>query len=648
MHFKHPEILYFLFLLVIPILVHLFQLRKFKIEYFTNVKLLAELSVQTRKSSTLKKYLLLATRLLLLSFLIIAFAQPYFDAKDSKNKQNELYILVDNSFSMQAKGQNGELFKRAIQDILEATPANSQLSILTNTEEFWNTSIDLVAKDLQKLSYSAIPFSLEQALTKIKSHPTNPSKDIVVITDGIGINSDALNKLPQNTNLQFIIPKAEKLDNIAIDSVYIAQTLDNFYELGVAISSNTTTDTNASATASIPIALYQKENLVAKTILKRNKAKQTINFTIPKTEFIGHVALNDNSLSFDNTFYFSIPKPNPLRILSIGNATNATFLAKLYPTPEFNYQNVALENLNYSQIANQDAIIVNELDNIPVALHSNLKKFAENGGNVIVIPSAKIAVSNMNSFLANFGKIQVDSWNQQEKKITNINFGNPLFQEVFEKKVTNFQYPYVKGSFTLHSGASPAVSLEDQSEFIATLYKSSGAVFVFSAPINKENSNFQNSPLIVPIFYKMATNNSKNGVSYEKIGKNNPILVTVNVAKEEVISIRNSKEEFIPMQQILEGKVKIFSGDSPRNAGIFEIVQNKKPIESICFNYDRKESNLGAPKEAFLEQIETVDSLDSYLESIAIARTDTFIWKWFLVLTLLFLLLEILIQKFIP
>jgi hypothetical protein len=80
MNFKHPEFLYFLFLLVIPILVHLFQLRRFKKEYFTNVQFLKELSIQTRKSSTIKKWLLLLTRLLLLIFLILAFAQPFFSA----------------------------------------------------------------------------------------------------------------------------------------------------------------------------------------------------------------------------------------------------------------------------------------------------------------------------------------------------------------------------------------------------------------------------------------------------------------------------------------------------------------------------------------------------------------------------------------
>ncbi len=146
MQFKHPEILYFLFLLVIPVLVHLFQLRRFKKEFFTNVKLLKELSVQTRKSSKLKKWLLLATRLLLLACLIFAFAQPFFKAKDNANANNELFIILDNSYSMQAKGQKGELLKRAVQEVLENAPESATFSIITNNENFWNTNIKYFAK----------------------------------------------------------------------------------------------------------------------------------------------------------------------------------------------------------------------------------------------------------------------------------------------------------------------------------------------------------------------------------------------------------------------------------------------------------------------------------------------------------------------
>ena len=82
MQFKYPELLYALFLLVIPIIVHLFQLRKFQKEEFTNVKFLQRVILQTRKSSQLKKWLTLLSRLLLMACLITAFAQPFFTANE--------------------------------------------------------------------------------------------------------------------------------------------------------------------------------------------------------------------------------------------------------------------------------------------------------------------------------------------------------------------------------------------------------------------------------------------------------------------------------------------------------------------------------------------------------------------------------------
>ena len=206
MQFKHPEILYFLFLQVIPILVHLFQLRRFKKEYFTNVKLLKELSVQTRKSSKIKKWLLLSTRLLLLTCIVLAFAQPFFESKDSKNSSNEMYIVLDNSFSMQAKGQKGELLKRAVEDLLEHTPENQNFSLITNSETFWNTDIKSIRSNLQNLKYSSSPFQLESAMAKIKSHKSAFNKDVVIISDAVGLEPKQLKSIDKDFNTFFIVP----------------------------------------------------------------------------------------------------------------------------------------------------------------------------------------------------------------------------------------------------------------------------------------------------------------------------------------------------------------------------------------------------------------------------------------------------------
>ena len=105
MQFKHPQILYALFLLLIPIIVHLFQLRKFQKESFTNVAFLKKVTLQTRKSSQIKKWVTLLTRMLLLACVIVAFAQPFTSKNNTFNTTPETVIYLDNSFSMEAKGE---------------------------------------------------------------------------------------------------------------------------------------------------------------------------------------------------------------------------------------------------------------------------------------------------------------------------------------------------------------------------------------------------------------------------------------------------------------------------------------------------------------------------------------------------------------
>ena len=641
MQFKHPEILYFLFLLVIPILVHLFQLRRFKKEYFTNVRFLKELSIQTQKSSKIKKWLLLATRLLLLMAIIIAFAQPFFRAKDNKNSSNEMYIVLDNSFSMQAKGQKGELLKRAVQELLENTPENETFSLITNSETYWNTNIKSIEKEIQNIKYSALPFELESAMAKIKSRISVFNKDVIIITDAIGLKPKKLKSIDKNFNTYFIIPEAEHKNNVAIDSVFIHQTLDEFYEIGVKLS------TFDEENKDIPVALYNQNKLVAKTLTKFETKEKTIYFTIPKKDFHGYVSINDNGLEYDNTFYFSISNPLKIKICSIGETEKSAFLSRIYTDEEFKYQNFPIAALDYNSIEKQDAIVLNELDEIPQALQTTLKAFVEKGGNLVLIPSTKNTIANLIQFLNNFGSIQFKSLENKEKLVTKINFNHPLFSDVFENKSTNFQYPKTRSSYGITSPNSAALTYDDQSVFLTSIDNPISSVYVFAAPINTSNSNFQQSPLIVPVFYKMAINNQKNAVNAMIIGKNNPYLINVNVSKDEILNIKNENETFIPIQQILDNKVKMIFNDYPVQAGNFGIYKQKEWIENISFNYNRTESDLAKANENVVSNYKIIDSIATVFDTLQTDRTNNQIWKWFVIFALLLLLTEIAIIRFV-
>ncbi len=641
MQFKHPEILYFLFLLIIPILVHLFQLRRFKKEYFTNVRFLKELSIQTRKSSKLKKWLLLATRLLILAAIIFAFAQPFFKAKDSNQVTNEMYIILDNSFSMQAKGQKGELLKRAVEDLLQHAPENLNFSLITVSDSYWNTDIRSIQKELQNLKYSASPFQLDNLMAKVKSRKSPYNKDIVIITDAIGLTEKQLKVVDPEFNTYFIIPKAEQKDNVSVDSVYINRTLDEFYEISVKLSSFGKTEKET------PISVYNNDKLVAKTLIKFESNTKTIAFSIPKNDFNGYVSIEDNSLAYDNILFFSISKPEKTNVISIGEAEKSVFLSKIYTENEFRYTNSSLSALDYNILEKQDGIVLNELKEIPQALQTTLKSFVEKGGNIVFIPSGEMAVANANTFLSNFGNAKFGALQQSKKMITKISFSHPLYTGVFEKKIDNFQYPETNASFNLSTTNPAILSYEDQSVFLSSLQSQVSSIYIFNAPLNKTNSNFQNSPLIVPTFYNMVHNSQKTGATALTIGENQPFLVDAQLSKDEILELKNKDEKFIPVQQIMANKVRMTFNENPQTAGNFGIYKQNEQLQNISFNYARTEGNLESNNKGLLSDYKTINSIESVFDTLQTDRTNNEIWKWFVILTLLFLATELFIQKFV-
>ena len=641
MQFKHPEILYFLFLLVIPILVHLFQFRRFKKEYFTNVKLLKEIQIQTRKSKSIKKWLLLATRLLLLTVLILAFAQPFFAAKEAQNKENELVLLLDNSFSMQVKGAKGELLKRSVQELLESLPDNQNFSLITNTATFWDTNIKSIQKELQNLDYSAASFELDALLNQVELKKPNSAKDYVIISDGISVNSNKIEQISKESVVYWLQPKGQNLSNVSIENVTVAKVTDAFYELAITLKSF------GKIEGEIPLTLYDEQKAIAKTQVNFEKEEQTIKLSVPKKEMVGKVVIQDNSLPFDNNFFFTIQSPQKTKLTIIGDLAKNKFIHRICTKEDFEVYDTSLEALNFNKLEEQNTIVLNELKEISQALQTNLVSFYEKGGNVIVIPSMECKLDNLNAFSRSFGNITFSNLSKIEKQITKISFNHPVYKNVFEKKVANFQYPKVNTTFTISKNTSPVLQYEDTDFFLASTTNKIGKTYFFATALNKQNTNFQNAPLIVPTFYNMAISNGiKDNLAFT-IGANESVIIDANLNKDEVVSAVNDKYSFIPMQQILTNKVKLTFGDYPEQAANYKVMQKDKLITSFSFNFPRNESDVTLQSTLNNDNFAKINSVDEVLNDLHTKRSDTALWKYFIIATLLLLLIELLIQKFV-
>ena len=77
MEFLYPNMLFALFALIIPVVIHLFNFRKHKTVYFSNTSTLKTIERETAKTKKLKHILVLVSRMLFVATLVIAFAFPY-------------------------------------------------------------------------------------------------------------------------------------------------------------------------------------------------------------------------------------------------------------------------------------------------------------------------------------------------------------------------------------------------------------------------------------------------------------------------------------------------------------------------------------------------------------------------------------------
>ena len=640
MYFKHPELLYALILLVVPILVHLFQLRRFKTTKFTNVKFLKKAVLQTRKSSQLKKFLILCTRLLMLTCLILAFAQPYFPPAAGEIKEVETVIYLDNSYSMQARGKSGVLLRRSIQDLLESIPEGEKISLFTNEEEFRDISANTIQERLVDREYSAAELSWRAVNLKARNlfrNSVKTQKNFIAISDFQHL-SDSVSPLGDDIDTYLVQLQPENITNVSIDSVWIAGSgLD---ETVLEVSFSAAGDVRDE----ISIGLYDGSKVLARKTVNLNEDQQG------KTSFSlgagpienGRIETEDNGLQFDNRLYFSINQTPPVNVVVIGDK-EAGFLQRIYSAPDFDLAIFPENNVDYNRLSQANLVILNELENIPFSMVNNLKQLVQEQVFVVVIPAINGDTGDYNQLFRNLGLSGLGNPVSSEKLITNIIFEHPLYRNVFNDRVTNFEYPKVQNSFSTGGNSSGILKYENGQAF---LYGQNN-IFVFTAALNSENSNFKSSPLIVPTFYNIGNMAISRPQLYHLLGESQQINIQANLQKDEILKLSSSETAFIPKQQSFQNKVQLELEELPKTPGHYKVLKDSTALRTLSFNVSRSESEPVNVDLQERDQIYVHSSIPEVFSGISSANEVDSLWKWFVIFTLIFLLTEMLILKFL-
>ena len=233
MKFLYPQFLYALAALAIPIIIHLFNFRKFKTVYFSNVRFLKEVKKQTKAQSKLKHLLVLLSRLLTITALVLAFAQPYIaeNNKTIADKQT-ISVYVDNSFSMDTENENGRLLltaKQKAEAIVQAYQNTDEFQIITNNLSGKHQillSKELFLDELFEIESSSQSTAISKLVDR-QTHTLNNSnteeKTLYLISDFQSSNTDLESfEIDTNINIRLIPTTPHTVNNLYIDSCWIS------------------------------------------------------------------------------------------------------------------------------------------------------------------------------------------------------------------------------------------------------------------------------------------------------------------------------------------------------------------------------------------------------------------------------------------
>ena len=639
MQFLHPEYFYALPALLIPIFIHLFQLRRFKKYAFTNVALLQKLRFQTRKSSQIKKWLVLILRLLAIACIILAFTQPYFSNQKATDNTSETVIYLDNSFSMQALGANGPLLKRGIQDVIDGIEETKKISVFTNENSYESITLKNLKNKLLNISYSQDQLSLNNVIlkgTSLFSNSKSSLKTLLVVSDFQKHDQNLLTEIDTTIKVVFVPLKPLNTANDYIDTISIESSLNSNTEI------NVTAKTNDKNKDSIAVTLFEGNKKIGKSILEKSKGYQTSFEVQTKKGFKGKFSIEDSQIYYDDNFYFSIPKTSKISVLAINDQTSATFLSKIYTKDEFVFKNQDYKTLDFSEIKNNNLIVLNGINNISLALKNSLKDFMNSGGIVLMIPGSKGDVLSYNQLISTQTKHSLKPLKLQEKSITGIEFNHTVLKDVFKTKVSNFQYPSVKSYYPVTASSNKILTFEDQQAFLSQF----NSLFVFTASLDAVNSNFKNSPLIVPTLYNIGRLSLRNLPLQYWTGEKNTFDLKVNLQKDHILKLSRNKEEFIPLQSNFNSKVQITTDEMPNEPGHYAVLKNSDTITHISYNYNRKESLLIYDNLLDIERVIINNSLNIVLKNINSESNVMRLWKWFIIFALILLAFEMLILKY--
>ncbi|MBP9069640.1 MAG: BatA and WFA domain-containing protein [Bacteroidia bacterium] len=680
MMFVYPLFLWALTAISIPIIIHLFNFRRYKKVYFTNVHFLKELQLESQSKSRLKELLILICRILTITLLALAFAQPVFVNKNNavvNVNQKSISIYLDNSFSMEEVNKQGQLFesaRRTAKEIVSSYGSNDRYHLITNDFEGkhqrYYTKEDML-NELNEIKISPVVRSfsdVHKRETEFLGSENKRSQFSYALSD-VQKSSFNLEDIKNDSTTQItIVPlEANETNNLYIDSCWFESPIQQkgfLQKLNVLIQ-NKSQKTIDAGTARLMVNGNQT-SIGSFSVEANSKKELAISFTI-KNEGLNYasVKLDDYPITFDDELFFTFNSKLTINTVFVNGKESTTlpFFNSLFAADSlFNYVQLSENSIDYSKFKNADLIVLNEISEPSNGLISELSKFTQKGGNIVVIPSAKLNKELYSPFYSALGLPAISTLDTHALKLNKPDKNDPFFEGVFEKIDPQLNLPLSLQHYVQAKSSGQIIySIQNGDPFLTRVNIQNASVYLFSSSLSEKQSNFCKHALFVPTFIRIAVTSLRPQPLFYKLNANNAIRLRSEGLTSEApphIVGHGSKMDMIPEMRVINNYMNLFVDKQLALAGFYDVVWQGSVKQNLAFNYDRLESNLIFSTLEELKDIISKNSLKNYslidhkntssvAKAIQLEANGTKLWKWCLLFSLLFIAIEICLIRFL-
>jgi hypothetical protein len=671
MHFLYPAFLFALLSLAIPILVHLFNFRRYQKVYFSNVQFLKEIQEQQSSRRNLKERLILLARLLALFFLVLAFARPYLSNHNNTNAgaQRTISVFLDNSYSMQTLNREGSLLdeaKRRAKEIVSAYSMNDRFQLLTQdfegkhqrllSREEFNDAVDAVKISPRSRSLQQIIDRQQNLLTM----QPGASRSIDIISDfQKNITNGQHLKVDTGLHVTLVQLSANTPANVAVDSVWLLSAIHRPGEtekLVVKLHNYAGEDA-----VKIPLKLSingEQKALGGFTLKARSVQNDTLTFSGLKPGWQrAEITLQDNPVTFDNQFYFSFNVKQQMQVLLIDGGIFNPYLKAVFGTDQFfNARRVPDGNVDYAGLSSYPLIVISDVKTVSAGLSQQLKTYVSKGGTLAVFPAIDADMVSYKSFLQQMGAAYPEKLATENIKVQSLNLQNPVFKNIFEDFPSNPDLPVIKKYFQLSTSSGSnenLMQLQGGQAFWAGYSSGKGKVYVASVPLNEDFSNLPRHALFVPIMFRIALLSGDDQPLFYSLGHDETVETTpVQSSEKQLLKLVKGKQSIIPDVKQQEGSTLLYVSDQLQETGLYELKKQDSIVSVMAFNDNRSESDLSYYSPSDLNKIipdkgnVIAATKGSVKDIVSQADFGVQLWKLCIILALIFLAAEIVLTRY--